>query len=295
MRGKRPNRAVIAIGAVVVVLLALVVVFAGGRFKLFGSAVPLHRDFPVITSNMMVAETGPKINAPAWQPISVAAGTCTNSTLYHSDQSGVWNIYRLGDVAGSPNADPNITHGKGTDVADISPSRSPDGRWVAFSSNRDGNWEIYVASIDGSTQRRVTYNNTAADISPMWSPDGKAVVYETTRHGSRDLYMIDVTTGTEKRLTNGPGNEVNAFWSPDSKKIIYQSDNEGLWQIFQLDVTTGEQVNLSDGKGNDYNPQFSADGKMIAFRSYRDNSSNNAVVFVMAAAGGDVRYLRREG
>jgi Tol biopolymer transport system component len=53
---------------------------------------------------------------------------------------------------------------------------SPDGRRIAFVSDRDGNWEIYVMASDGTKQRRLT-NTPVDEGSPVWSPDGKKIAY----------------------------------------------------------------------------------------------------------------------
>ena len=85
------------------------------------------------------------------------------------------NIFRLGALPDNPTADDNVSKGSGSGVQDMSPASSPDGPYVAFTSNCIGNWEIYVGATDGCTQQRVTYTTTAANLSPMWSPDGKSI------------------------------------------------------------------------------------------------------------------------
>ncbi len=219
----------------------------------------------------------------AWKPISVGAPVCVNWTLYHTNQAGSWNIFRLGEIPGKPKADANISQGVGANVVDMSPSRSPDGKWVAFTTNRDGNWEIYVAAADGTSQQRVTYTSTAANLAPMWSPDGRYIAYTSTRSGSSNLYRIDVTTGDEKRLTDGPALDRNPVWSPDSKKLIFESNRDNLWQIFELDLASGNVTKLSDGTADDHNPQYSPDGAQVAFRSLRGGKTNT--IYVMNTDG----------
>ena len=70
--------------------------------------------------------------------------------------------------------------------SDSSPSWSPDGKWIAFISDRKGdnvNYEIYVMDADGNNQRRLT-NNRVHDKSPSWSSDGKRIVFSSDRMGA---------------------------------------------------------------------------------------------------------------
>ncbi len=228
-------------------------------------------------------DTAPPSGRRPWNPIAVGAPVCVNWTLYHTNLAGSWNIFRLGEVPGKKKADPNISKGSGVNVVDMSPSRSPDGMWVAFTTNRDGNWEIYVAASDGSSLQRVTYTSTAANLAPMWSPDGKSIAYSSTRNGSSNLYRVDVATGVETRLTDGPAEDRNPVWSPDSKKIVFESSRDKTWQIYELDLTSKAATRLGDGKGNDHNPQYAPDGKRIAFRSDRDGQPS--AIYVMNVDG----------
>ena len=69
-----------------------------------------------------------------------------------------------------------LTHNTASDT--YGPDFSPNGKRVAFSSDRDGNYEIYVMNADGSHQRRLT-NNSALDLSPAFSPNGKKIAFES--------------------------------------------------------------------------------------------------------------------
>ncbi|MBX3065056.1 MAG: PD40 domain-containing protein [Anaerolineae bacterium] len=232
--------------------------------------------FPIINPNPESCQEDSKTPTD-WKPITPGSGVCPDWLLYHTDQTGDWEIFRLGELPGKPNADANITKGVGANVSDVAPARSPDSEWVAFSSNRDGNWEIYVVGADGEGIQRVTFNTIATDIDPVWSPDGTKIVYESSRSGNWDLFMFDVTTGTETRLTSNPAQDLNAFFSPDGTKIVFQSSRDELWQLYQLDLATLAETKLSDGLGNDNDPQYSPDGTKIAFWSQRGDGQNGVL------------------
>ena len=75
---------------------------------------------------------------------------------------------------------------------DMRPVWSPDGKQIAFTSNRDGNYEIYAMNADGSNVRRITDHDERDDY-PAWHPDGKKLVYVSERDGKYDLYLVGIS------------------------------------------------------------------------------------------------------
>ncbi|RIK20024.1 MAG: hypothetical protein DCC53_11765 [Chloroflexi bacterium] len=214
-------------------------------------------------------------------PAAVVYGpACVEWFVYHTDRTGDWEIFRLGDIPNKPNANPNLTqHG----ADDIEPSRSHNGLWIAYSSNRDGNWEIYVASADGdpALTQRVTINTIAHDIDPVWGPNNQ-LAFESTRDGNWELYVVDLMTGVETRMTDHPANDVNASWSADGSTLAFQSDRTGNYEIYSLDVATGEVTQLTTGSTHAVDPHYSPDGAHIVFHAMTDEHS---VGYVMDADG----------
>jgi len=228
----------------------------------------------------------------------VCGVSCPVWRVYHSDDTGDWEIFRLGSPANNQTQRINLSHGPNAD--DMSPSRSPDSRWIAFTSNRDSaagqpeNWEIYIASTDGdpASVQRVTFNSFALDTNPAWGPNN-AIVYQTTRHGSWDLYLVDMETGIEYRLTDSPWDEINPAWSPDGSRIAFQSNREGRWHIYALDLAGRSIAQLTDDGDApvyDVDPQFSPDGSRIAFRRY-DRPDGPSRLMLMDADGRGQRTI----
>ncbi len=93
---------------------------------------------------------------------------------------------------------------------DGSPAWSPDGKMIAFTSNRDGHPQIYVMNADGSGVRRVS-KSAVADFSPTWSPDGKWIAFASTRDGATNIYMMDLNGNNVTQLTKDGGD--HPVWS----------------------------------------------------------------------------------
>ena len=108
------------------------------------------------------------------------------------------------------------------------PSWSPDGKRIAFASDRKGdlvNFEIYVMDADGGNQQRLTENHKN-DWDPSWSPDGERIAFSSKRDGNFAIYVMGANGGNQQNLTNNPHGDVNPAWlnspfsvSPAGKKF----------------------------------------------------------------------------
>ena len=110
---------------------------------------------------------------------------------------------------------------------DRSPSWSPDGRQIAFSSNRDGNFDIYVMGEDGSNPTRLTnpnHTNRIWDNEPAWSPDGGRIAFSSNRDGNFDIYVMGEDGSNPTRLTTDILKDRNPAWSPDGGRIAFSSN-----------------------------------------------------------------------
>lgn len=253
-----------------------------------GTCLPIPDTIPTDPAQTAIPVTAePAVNS--WEPIINEAETCPDWLVYHTNMTGDWELFRLGDLTNDIKADTNLSRGLGAEIYDIMPATSPDGKWVAFTSNRDGNWEIYLSAVEIDWIRRITYDLSAIDLDPIWSPDGSQLVYESTRNGNWDLYLFDVGTGLETRLTTNEGDDTQPSWSHDATKIVFESDESGIAQIYELTMATLEIRQLSKGMTEDHEPQYSNDDQWILFRSNGENL--NSVISTMSAEGGDVTAL----
>jgi len=263
----------------------LLVVFLSAQ----GTCLPIPdvTAVPDVTSTEVAITMTPEPTVSTWQPISMGDATCPDWLVYHTNMTGDWELFRLGDLADTAiKADANLSRGVGEEIIDIMPATSPDGKWIAFTSNRDGNWEIYLSAVEQDWIQRITYDVNAIDFDPVWSPSGSQLVYESTRNGNWNLYLFDVSTGLETQLTDDEADDVNAAWSHDGSKIVFETNRDGLWQVYDLNIQTLEAHQLSSGMGEDHEPQFSSDDQLILFRS--TGNGTNSVISTMNATGGDV-------
>jgi TolB protein len=79
------------------------------------------------------------------------------------------------------------------------PAWSPDGRKIAFVSDRNGNSEVYVMNAKGNGQRNLT-RNPAFDADPAWSPDGRKIAFASKRDGEYGIYVMNVDGSGQRRL-----------------------------------------------------------------------------------------------
>jgi serine/threonine protein kinase/dipeptidyl aminopeptidase/acylaminoacyl peptidase len=169
--------------------------------------------------------------------VSHDGGRLAYATLVTS--SNVWSIDipRQGSVS-SRTARP-VTRGNQTiETANV----SPDGKWLAFDSDRGGNYDIWKMPVSGGEPIQLT-TNPASDFAPSWSPDGRQLAFQSMRNGSRDLYTIAADGTGLKQRTSGPDEDLDSHWSPDGKALVFQRLNDAR------DVLRVQS--LVDGSGHD--------------------------------------------
>jgi Tol biopolymer transport system component len=149
------------------------------------------------------------------------------------------------------------------------PAYSPDGKRIAFSSDRDGNFEIYVMPADGGQPTRLT-NTAAEDDSPAWSPDGTHIVFESDRDlpGTTDIYVMGADGSSPVRLTATITEERDPSWSPNGSRIAFaRAAPGGIFDVWTMGVDGGSQLQLTtDPNLDERNPDWSPDSARIAFQ-----------------------------
>jgi Tol biopolymer transport system component len=225
--------------------------------------------------------------------------------IYHSNNSGQWNIWRLDTENGTRT---QLTMNVG---ANGEATGSTDGRFIVFGSNRAGSFNIWKMDADGANPKQLTRGNNE-DNNPNCTSDGKWVVYESTRSGMTSLWKVPLEGGEPIQLVNQPSK--HATISPDGKWVFYQStdapkgvsftilpdgkrvanDATGESTIWKISIDGGQPkqaINrynvdpIISRKGNLIDPVFSPDGKLIACRYQPDPDKNLWKVAIISLEG----------
>jgi Tol biopolymer transport system component len=227
-------------------------------------------------------------------PCSGVRGTCT----------GITQIYRMNaDGTGRRRLARGVTYrqisGQFVSEYRATPTWSPDGRSIAFVSDRTGSAEVYVMSADGSGQRRLTRHAKPKELA--WSPDGRMIAFGShARGGPRDVYVMNADGTGLLNLTPGPGGGEALSWSPDGRKIGFRSLRDGSGEIYVVNVDgTGlrrlthlTRDPVSSGGTTWSAPAWSPDGQRILFVRIGWGNSNSEIL-VMNADGSRQRNLTR--
>ena len=156
------------------------------------------------------------------------------------------------------------------------PAWSPDGRKLAFVSQRDGNFEIYVMNADGSAPENLT-RQPENDSHPSWSRDGRRIAFVSRRDGNSEIYVMNADGSGLRNLTRTPSNELDPAWSPDGRAIAFvQKKCTGgrrdpacatayETSLFVVNADESGLRRLTTRQARLFNPSWSADGKTIRY------------------------------
>ena len=158
----------------------------------------------------------------------------------------------------------------GSSLSDWSPQFSPDGRRVAFTSNRTATAnQVWVANADGSSAVQLTTGPGRSQGSARWSPDGQWIAFDSQdAAGQFDIYAIESSGGQLRQITSGPSYEQVPNWSHDGQWIYFQSDRSGQWQIWRAPFAGGEAEPVTADGGGD--PFVSKDGTLFYTKTTGD-------------------------
>ena len=269
------------------------------HFRVAATVMLLFAAIPALASGEPKSDGVPKkpdvaadINKPRADARSIAfdvhEGTWMSVDVSPDGQTLLFDL--LGDIYTLPIAG-GVAHAISTGPAfDQHPRYSPDGRTIAFTSDRGGIENLWLMDADGQNPRPVSAEKDAYVRSAAWTPDGNYLVarHEDAKRAGIppvELWLYHREGGGGIKLTssdelqNAGGAVVSKdgryiYYAARARKFNYQSDlRDGLWQILRHDRVTSETLPVVAGFGGAMRPALSPDGKTLVFVSRRDDDT----------------------
>ncbi len=190
------------------------------------------------------------------------------------------------------------------------PRFSPDGKWLAFLSDRTGAENLWIAKPDGTDPKKLSDDKDAEFASPAWSADGRYVIVSRTNWGQAtyELWMYHLEGGGGVQLTkakpdpktprNQRSNALGAVASPDGRYLYYSRKNGGfqynaafpIWQIARMDMRSGDEDMMTQEQGSAIRPLLSPDGTKLVYGTRFDAETGLRIRDLSTGADRWLRY-----
>ena len=171
----------------------------------------------------------------------------------------------------------------GSTRQDWFPAYSPDGKRIAFSSNRSGRLEIWVCNSDVSNVLQLTSMGADA-YAPKWSPDSRDIAFVALVGGNEDIYVVSANRGSPRRMTADPATDTWPSWSRDGQWIYFKSARSGTGEIWKMPAVGGDAVQITRNDGD--RALESPDGKYLYYIK-GDRYPEQCSAWKRPAAGGE--------
>ena len=144
----------------------------------------------------------------------------------------------------------------------MSPSWSPDGKYLAYVSFEKRHPQVYIQNLAKGTRVRAPDidNSTSA---PAWSPDGNMLAVTISVGNNLEIFTYEIQTRTTKRFTHSLGIDTEAIWRPDGKSIIFTSNRSGKPHLYRQSLNTGKTARLTYEGIYNADADISPDGRYI--------------------------------
>lgn len=166
---------------------------------------------------------------------------------------------------------------------DITPMISPDGKNLAFASNRSGQWDLHFLDFKGDDVSKIT-DSAQYEASPSFSPDGLWMTFESYSEGSLEIFIQPVDGSQDPiQLTNHYAADFSPVWSPQGRQIAFVSTRGGKNQIWlaNLDATGTDRFELLSQPDEEFaaHPAWSPDGRYLAWAVVSQDGLHNIYIW----------------
>jgi TolB protein len=149
----------------------------------------------------------------------------------------------------------NVTRLTNHPAIDTTPTWSPGGTQIAFTSDRNGSPQIFIIDADGLNLRKITSESWCD--RPTWSPAPfNEIAYASRTGPGYDIRILDLATGERRQLTYGEGSNESPAYAPNGRHLVFMSTRAGKKQIFAIG-RDGQGVRQITTVGNNYTPDWS--------------------------------------
>jgi Tol biopolymer transport system component len=166
---------------------------------------------------------------------------------------------------------------------DHSAQYSPDGKSVAFVSDRSGSWEVWTMLADGTSPRQVTHFDGPLLGTVHWSPDGKYLAFDARPSGHSAIFVIPALGGTPRALDVNTYEEKMPAWSHDGKWIYFNSNRGGAQELWKIPAAGGKALPVARQFATD--SQESPDGRRVFFEG------DGSAIWEVPVSGGPAKAI----
>lgn len=218
---------------------------------------------------------------PGWK-IHPVASPDSKRIAYLSDEANEQGDYDLYVMDADGKNKKRLTRNRY--IRPLGLSFSPDGKYIAFVSNKKRRDDIYIIPSDGGFCRRVKIS-LRHNSNPSFSPDSKRLIFTSLVKGYTDIYIADIDGKNLAQITNTKEYEESPVFSPDGSKIYFVREMNEQKELFVMNADGTNIERLTENIFDDFAPSISSDGKRLYYVSDRNGIFN---IYSMNIAGGSI-------